>query len=603
MGECFVKVCKMLLLDLLIVAFLLNTQAEFVMDNSEDDNSLVTCVKGIINKYYEKGKEITYVDIESDDNEMLKMINAMSFYSLISRKQLNVKIRVLHQGYVIYAGNAEAFVKNFLYIKRESTWNPRVKFIIIIKILRKDELRDVFEQILHVHAMDVIVINGTNEADIYTYNPFENYACGKYFDRIIEYGQCSKPTVSDLYPNKFVTGLRNCTFSVAIPHIPPLTIFPNANKTKYRTNKGTEQFAFETISKLEKFNINYSYINFAETSSMIDEDMKSKGFFSLIETNQTDVLFGYTWLTSIRSKAFDNLYAHLAFTDTLTYCVKTSGNVPLWMNIYLEFNSIVWISLFVSFVVFSTLLVYLLRINDKISIVLKLWDTLFLHGYSIQCRSTVKCILLFWIWFSYLINTFYQSSLVSLTMHPSKMYQVSTEKDLIERNFKSCVSPSMIHFLSSEANMTFKQDIGNCQRIKDGIRTVSDNDNIFSIVPFSIYLFNKHKYLDEIGNSKVYHFSEPVIKLIYSIYLYKGFPMHKKLHKHSIYLRQSGLMDKHFNDLYYDTAKVHNRKFDVSFKARIVVPWNLMLIGCTFAMVAFILEILIKNNCLSVRYL
>ncbi|XP_026315828.1 uncharacterized protein LOC113227165 [Hyposmocoma kahamanoa] len=533
------------------------------------------------------------------------MIHVMSSYSLISRKQLNaVKIRIPHQGYVINARNAETFVENFHFIKRESTWNPRVKFLIIIKILRKDELRDIFDEILHVHVTNVIVINGTDEADIYTYNPFENYACGRYFDRIIEYGQCSQPTVSDLYPNKLITGLINCTFSVAIPHLPPLTIIPNKNKTlKYKVTKGTEQFAFETISKLEKFNINYSYINFAETSSLIDADMKSNGFFNLIETNQVDVLFGYIWLTSIRGAAFDNLYAHLAFTDTLTYIVKKSGDVPVWMNMYLEFDFIVWIALFVSFIAFSMLAVFLLRTNDKISTVLKLWDNLFLHGYTIQCRFTTKCVLLLWVWFAYLINAFYQSSLVSLTMYPSKVHQVSTEKDLTEHYFESCVSPTMIEFLSSEANMSFKRDIGNCQTLKQGITTVSKFDKMFTIAPLSIYQFNRYKVLDATGQSKVYLFSEPVMKLIYAIILYKGFPMHKKLHMHSMYLRQSGLMDKHFNDLYYDQAKVHDRTYDVSFKAHILVPWNLMFIGYTLAMVTFVLELLVKNKHVIIRYI
>lgn len=605
MGERFVRACKVFVLDLLIVAFLLNTEAKILVeDREESNNSLVNCVKMVINKYYEKGKEITFVDIESDDNEISKMINLMSSYSLISRKQLSeVEILVPHQGYVIYAGNAEAFVDNFHFIEREPTWNPRVKFLIIIKILQKDELKDIFDQILHVHVPNAIVINGTNEADIYTYNPFENYACGKYFDRIIEFGQCSKPTVSDLYPNKLITGLINCTFSVAIPHLPPLTIIPTDNKSLgYLVTKGTEQFAFETISELEKFHINYSYMNFVETSSMVDADIKSKGILNLIETNQTDVLFGCTWLTSMRNAVFDNLYAHLAFTDQLTYIVKKSGDVPVWMNTYLEFESNVWIILLITFLVFSMLAVALLRPKDKIYTVLKLWDSLLLHGYNIRCRFTVKCILLFWVWFAYLINAFYQSSLVSLTMNPSKMHQVTTEEGLAEHNFESCVSPTIIEFLSSEAKMSFKQGIGNCQTLKEGIRTVSEIDNMFTITPLSIYQFNRYKVLDARGQSKVYLFSEPVMKLIYAIYLYKGFPMHKKLHMHSTYLRQSGLMDKHFNDLYYDQAKVHHRTYDDSFKARMIVPWNVVFVGYTLATVTFLLELLVKKNHLSIRH-
>lgn len=594
----------MLILAICIGVFFQNIQAKIPVDNMDESNSLATCIKQIIYKYYEKGKEITFVDIELNDKEIPKIINSMSSYSLILRKQPYFgKIRASQQGYVIYAENPKVFIEELHYITQESTWNPRAKFIIIIKSLRKDELRDVFDKIMHVHVMNVIVINGTKDADIYTYNPFENYACGRYFDRIIEYGQCSDPTVSDLYPNKLVTGLEKCTFSVTVPHFPPMTIYRGNNLTsKYKINKGTEQFAFEIISELEKFKINYSFINFAETVSDIDDNMMAKGYFKLIQRNRTDVLFGYSWLSSTRYTAFDNLYAHLAFTDTLIYVVKKSGHVPQWMNIYLEFNSLVWILLLVTFLVFFMLLSILLRTNDNISIILKLWDSFFLHGYSVRSRFTVKCVLLIWAWFAYLINAFYQSNLVSLTTYPVKAYQVSTEKDLLEYNYVSCISQSMKDFLNLE-EMSFARDIGKCSTLKQGIAAVSEIENLFTITPLSIYEFNGYKFLNARGKSKVYHFPKPLMNLIYAIFLYKGFPMHKKLHQHSVYLRQSGLMDKHFRDLYYDQAKVHDRSYDVSFKARFILPWNVLIAGSTFAMIVFIIELLAKKNRYNVRWL
>lgn len=559
------------------------------------DEKLAICVRDIIIRFYEKGTMLTYVDINSNDNEILKVINNMSTHLLISRKNCDkFKIRVPQQGYVIYSGNSNEFTKNFNYLRRETTWNPSAKFIVIINNLFKDELADVFNELMDFHVTNVIVVNGTNNADLYTYNPFENYGCGRYFERIIEFGPCLNLEHHNLFPNKLTTGLEKCTFTVAVPHLPPFTIFPSKARTKYMP--GIEQYAFEIISKLEDFKINYSHINFAETFSSVDSDnMEATGFFRLLQKDQTDVLLGFTFLTGARGTAYDFLSAHLAFTDELTYIVKKAGDVPNWMNMYLEFSSIVWILLLLSFTSCSILILFLLRTDDKMSVILKLWDNLLLHGYTFRCRFAVKVIILIWVWFAYLINSFYQSSLVSLTSYPSKVYQVSTERDLVEFLYKPCISPSIRNLLIKDIGMTVEDDTGECQKLIQGITVVSNKEGLYTVTPLSIYKFNRYLFLDSTGMSKVHHFSNPVMKIMYAIFLYKGFPMYEKLHKHMIYLRENGMIDKYFDDLYFQERRAHNQIYDDSFKARVLVPWFLLVIGCIVATICFMLEILSKG--------
>lgn len=589
------RIHKMLTLIFIILTIPGNC-TKLLIAKKEQDAKIAICVRDIITRFYENGTKLTYVDINSNDNEILKVINNMSTHLLISRKNSDkFKIRVPHQGYIIYSGNSNAFTKNFNYLRRETTWNPTAKFIIIINDLFKEELQDIFNELMNFHVTDVIVVNGTNETNVYTYNPFENYACGRYFDRIIEFGPCLNLEHRNLFPNKLLTGLKKCTFTVAVPHLPPFTIFPSKLRTKLYM-PGIEQYAFEIISKLEDFKINYSYVNFAETFSTVDSDnMEATGFFNLLQKNQTDVLLGFTILTSTRGTAYDFLFAHLAFTDELTYIVKKAGNVPIWMNTYLEFNSTVWILLLFSFTLCSILILILLRTDDKMSIILKLWDSLLLHGYNFRCRFTVKIILLIWVWFAYLINSFYQCSLVSLTTYPSKAHQVSTERELTEFQYRPCISPSIKNFLINEAGMTFDHDTGECEKLIQGIRVMSKKEGLYTVTPLSIYQFNRYMFLDSTGSSKVYHFSDPVMKIMYAIFLYKGFPMYKKLHKHTTYLRENGIIDKYFNDLYFQEKRAHDQIFDDYFKARIIVPWNILIIGCTVASICFMLEVLSKR--------
>lgn len=93
--------------------------------NEDNVSSLALCVRDIVTRSYEKGTKLTYVDIHSNENKILKVINHMSTHLLISRKDSDkFKIRMPQQGYIICSVNSNEFTNNFKYLRRETTWNP-----------------------------------------------------------------------------------------------------------------------------------------------------------------------------------------------------------------------------------------------------------------------------------------------------------------------------------------------------------------------------------------------------------------------------------------------------------------------------------------------
>ncbi|XP_049870292.1 uncharacterized protein LOC126369770 [Pectinophora gossypiella] len=388
-------------------------------------------------------------------------------------------------------GNTKDFIVNFNYLRKEAEWNPSARFVIIIDNIEDKTLEKVFEELLDLHVYNVIVINGTNQADIYTYNPFENFACGRHFDRIISYGQCATTEISNYFPNKLVTGLRNCTLNIAVPHIPPLTFHLDKCDLKHKDKCiGTEEYSLKLLSELEHFKVNYSYIDFAETFSAIDEDnMTAYGSFAFIQNKQVDGLIGFTVLTDIRAKAFSYIYYYAAYADEFVFIVKKAGNIPIWQNIYIEFNPSVWALFLTCFVISSALVVYMIHSRDKTAIVLKMFDTLFLHGFSFRQGRGVRLFLITWIWFAYLMNSFYQSSLMSLTTHPSKAYQVSSERDLVTFKFRPCVTPSLRGFLTSFAEMRFDGDKGECKNLIQAMKKVCETDG-HAVAPLDVAELN-----------------------------------------------------------------------------------------------------------------
>ncbi|KAJ8730987.1 hypothetical protein PYW08_002400 [Mythimna loreyi] len=159
-----------------------------------------------------------------EDYEILKAVH-FSIGTTIVFRQATTQSYFSHQGYIINACNATEFTEYFKYLLEDPTWNPSSKFIIVVRLLDEVELKNIFDELLKRHVVNVLVVNGTDNTQLYTYNPFDNYACGKYYNNVISYGLCSN-TTRNLFPNKYVTGLRNCTLRTAAPHHPPYSINP-----------------------------------------------------------------------------------------------------------------------------------------------------------------------------------------------------------------------------------------------------------------------------------------------------------------------------------------------------------------------------------------
>ncbi|CAH1646823.1 unnamed protein product [Spodoptera littoralis] len=493
------------------------------------NEDLIQCVITILTKYF---TEITHVSIDTDDEDLLKAIHTMETLSLVTRSSDN-KSETENRGYLITSKNVTMFTKHFEYLIMDSYWNPYARFLIVIECLKTDELRNIFDVILKSHANNVVVVNGTHDAHLYTYNPFDNYACGRYYTEIINLGLCSQIS-KNLYPNKLVTGLKNCTFRASLGHRPPFTINPIKSED-IKTILGTEEYIFELLSEKEQFKVIYNYSYDANQYSSVFPNMTASGPMIMLQNNETDVIFGGMMMVVSRAHAFTYLCGYHDYNDELQFVVKTAPLVPIWKTVYIEFDPTVWMLLLLAFIVYTLMMIFLLQAKDKGQVALELLDNLLQHSRDIiRTRMMVlKCILIVWVWFAYLINTFYQSSLVSLTTDPNKQYQVSNEDDLIKYDYQPCFSMSLKKFLSTELkNALLKKhslptfDRIGCNTTLNAITTVSRTPMLYSLVPNYVYWYNKPKFNDEWGKTMIYRFEKPYAKFLFDdadLYTYNPF--------------------------------------------------------------------------------
>lgn len=578
----------MIVVYLFFSLFYLNCESEdmFPFQERLQEQNPITCVTQIVENYFSEEKSLTYVEIESDrDDVILKEIHTLKTTAVVYKKVIKQSY-FRHQGYLLTAKTATHFTENFKYLLQDPTWNPFARFLIVIRSLKEDELKTIFDELLRYFVINVIVVNGTNDAEIYTYNPYENYGCGKFYNNVISYGLCKRKQ-GNLFPNKLVTGLRNCTIGATVVKRAPYGIHPSESSIKM---PGTEQYIFKILADTEGFNVNFTYDHDRRFFTIIGEKMDVVGPLDKLQKNVTDVMFGGTVLVSRRADVFTYLHGHLDYEDELLFLVKRASFTAVWKTAYLEFHPYVWSILLVVFLLYSTIMNILLRAEDKSEIMLKLLNSLLLHGVRIPERLTVKFFFIIWVWFAYLMNSIYQSSLVSLTSNPIMDHQVTTEKDLVRHKLKPCISPNLLIYIYSETNISANVNT-ECVDNLENVKLIARSEDMFTVVQQSLFRYYKKTYNDEFGRSPVFFFKRPYAKLIFSYFFRKGFPISDRMRRNAVRLRETGIVDKSLKDHYY-ARKIKHHFHNKGFETRFFIPWRIYTIGCVMGTVVFILELL-----------
>nr|AMM70638.1 ionotropic receptor 60a1b [Heliconius melpomene rosina] len=583
-----------MLVAITLVCFCIYPLNEAYITKVKQSNTeiLKQCVCNIVKNYFSNYSVITYLDLYYDSDEIYEALHSLKSINVIQRDKI-IGVNKMDESYLIASSNTSTLIKVFPLIQREPSWNPHAYFLLIIKSLAERELKEVFDILLKAHVLNVLVLNGHSDPDIYTYNPYENYGCGRRYHRIIEYGKCLSPNTENWYPYKLVTGLENCTIRVTSPHWPPYSIDPNRRNNSH---VGVEEFIFRQMGILEHFQVEFQYSDDAEIFTMINNDMAAVGPMNLIQSDVTDAVLGGMILTHTRAHAFSYVYGHLSYTDEIRYQVQKAQPVPTWKYMYLEFNILIWIVFVLTFITFFLIFITLVKPGDKIRVIFVMFRYLLLNGVRIKGTYFTKYFFLIWIMFAFLINIYYVSSFVSIATDQPVSYQISNEQDMYDYNLKPCVSDLMRNYLLSVENMTLGKNVGeNCNGLLDSIQTVSTSSSIYTVVLYSIYMYRRNQFYNRFGNPTTYSFPKPVSKIVYAIYLYKGFPLVEKLTKHAVRLRETGLIEYHLKDLHRQNENKYMFARETR-KSHVIFPWQILTVGYVVCSIVFLLEIIISKK-------
>ncbi|CAF4846533.1 unnamed protein product [Pieris macdunnoughi] len=556
---------------------------QFIIDSV--DNKTADCVRDIILKNFEFKSQITVID--GDNYKILPTINQMQYTSVQILTSTSNKFSLpFNREYLIITNSCDDFKNKFHRITISTTWSANAKLLVVLK--NAYDPRCIFDILLKKHMTNVVLLNDTATLELFTYNPYDDFGCGKRYNRIIKLGHCKRQY---LFFDKLNTGIRNCTFQALSAHMPPYSIDPATNQSEY---KGIEQYILELISDKEGFRINFTYAINSDEFTVIADNMSAVGPLSALQTGEADIITGAMLLTYQRAMVLGYLTGGVTFTDYLQLHVATAKPVSNLKNIYSEFQCWIWLALFIVFVVYSVLMYLIMRKRPKQTIILKMFG-FFLQQSSRVNGDRTNRIFIFWVFFAYLINCCYQSSLVSFTLHPHLDYQISSMEDILDYDLKPCISLSMRRILLGTSFIfVVKNNALDCERRVDSLKKVAESSNHFTIYLKSLYAYDEIEYYDSFGKSKIYTVDYPRAQVLYAIYFYKGFPLQTKLQHLCRRVEEAGLMNRHFDRL--KTERQAKLSFGIKKKMfHFIMPWYVLGFGFSLSTFAFILEIVIDK--------
>lgn len=581
---------------------------------NEHENTLaIDCILNIMKKEIPCSTVVTFVYSNDDVNYLIETIDKSLCYTVIVRSFNDYNWLLKTDAYVILTEDVEDLEEGMALITNDSFWNPRAHIIAHTHDIEYSELRNVFEVLVAYRTYDVIFItNKDNNAEVFTYYPFEEGCCGKSFDdaRFISY--CDNlSAVEDFFPDKLKDGMRNCTAKVlVIDDTPNIIIKTENNQT---TIDGLDMLIIRNVAQHEGLNVEiveYEIRAPGHAFGVVLSNHTATGLLAALQANKADIAAGGYVLTKNRANVFDYLYG-FNFANFNLY--TAAQNEPIWKLLYKEFDDYTWLLLIVYFCAIIIIAIIILNLRPRIlkshsDLILKLWGFFFLSnstGSLLKVRR-LRLVLTCWIWFTFLISSFYSTALYSMITGFVKPILYIGPDNLDSLALKPCVSKHIRELFQFAYNHLLPENvpIQNCSFTESSLDTVASRPDLYSIEMSYSYVVREDRYIDDKGNKllDVWGFSADNIL---TIFLARGYPLQRRFQSHAIRMYQAGFLQYHKNWFLHKTKTAVSNTPKVFRNVQLTDLTNhyiILAIGTVISTVCLIVEMCVHKRQQHYKY-
>lgn len=534
----------------LISASMLSEDHISTIYNEHENNSAVRCILKVMKNQIPCHTVVTMIYSPEDINYLIETISKSECYTLAIRSFKDLNWPVKTSAYVIITEDLEELADGISLITTHSFWNPRARIICHIHDIQYNEINEVFSLFIKYRTYDVIFLtNNEQNAEVFTYYPFEDGYCGKKFDNAQLISYCSNfSSADDFFPNKYKNRMKNCTIRVLVSEdIPNIIIATVNNVTKVR---GFEGFIIENTARREHLNIEYTIATKKNLGAVLPNH-KATGLLASLQSNEADIAAGGFVLIKNRADIFEVVYGY----NFATFNLYTAANRdPVWIRLDIEFDVQTWILIIVSFCVITIVLIAFVRFSKIIysasDIILNIWAILYLSNGSKSLFNITKLRLIVtsWVWFSFFVSSFYTTALYSyMTAFVIPVRHISPD-NLNSLPLKPCVSDHIREHFKYAYNQTLPQNarIANCSYSETTLDTVASRTDLYAVEMTYNYDIRRSRFIDEKGFPKLDAWSFPAVNVL-AIHVSRGFPLTNKFQLLALRLYEGGFL-KHYAD-------------------------------------------------------
>jgi hypothetical protein len=556
-------------------------------------------------------------------------------------------------GFIIILGKGDedtvfsAFRSELERLSHLPIWNPRGRFIVmsldrnippanyvpeehklIIRILGELWEKDVVNSIFLSHNMDV----NTSRAivDIHTWFPFTEDHCRGPADRTVILDQC---VVEDecqfvkhtkLFPDK-MSNFHGCVLRASTYPHEPFIIPKNktvSNVTLY--SEGVEIRVLQTIASQLNFTVEYLPKPENVSHQLLD-------VFGKVSRKQSDVGFGATHQTYNAIGKRDHTIGYVP--EVVKWFGPIPKQIPHWKGLVTHFTPQMWLLILIVYLIVSILFCSLANVQRSVKerVSYKNPVVCFLRNFSVVLGSAVsvrpqtwflRLFFVVWVYYCLLINTVYQSSLISVLTQPQFESPVDTVEKLLNSHMPySFTEKGQLWYSEADdpASKKMLEKGTECISVEACLEQISSNQ-YFAVCGGGLHLLymSYQKKYSSSGRPKFIPFNDEVVSFLASMFFRSGSPFLESFNRIIYRLAEYGMVLKFWKDtnlLYIEEIDDVDQNEDedddrvngdpvVLTVTHLEGVFILMLLGLACSLTVFIIELLcfsFRKYLLSVR--
>ncbi|XP_050345755.1 uncharacterized protein LOC126770401 [Nymphalis io] len=561
----------------------------------------IDCIAVIIYKHVPCGTLITVISTTTHTEPLNRLLSDKNCYNFIERSIQTQKWLISSDVYIMSLKNSSQLYSSLKELSRDTAWNPTAQFIIIIYDSKWSEYDENFKLLLKFNIYNILLITNSENGGfkLITYNPFKKNSCGKSFDKIIsKINNCEVVDTIRVNYKHLEDKFRNCTITIAALEYVPHFMTESNKEYAFLGKKlyGIEQQMLANIAERENITLKYIIKPNHNDPGVVLPNFTVTGFLNYLQNDSASIVAGGYAQMKNRLEIFDCICGYGYGTLFLFTPVRSDIS---WKTVYRPFSVTTWSLICLSFVFVSIATILISRYFgegklDK-NLPLKLWGYIFGNtSYKLSRLKKLRMVVIVWIWFTFLISSFYSTALYSLITAPETRQETFTPNNLGSLPLKPCISNGIFLFFKNTYNFSFfEKSPSKCQQYIT-LDIVANSDLFYTIEIDYKYYIRKFKYIDDKGNNKLKkdRFGNDVM---FAMYTKKGFPLLNKFQKYAHYHFETGLLKKQLETIYHwyniRETKHIGHTFKVIVLSEFRVHFSILFLGYMLSFICFIIEL------------